>query len=413
MTVLLTSLPVETAGLSEVVRSYFDRWPAQELQFKSMKSTVSLHRVAGYGKQKVQDEKIAERQGHAAKMINRLTEVLRKPLEDIGVLEASIAKLIPKERRLRNKSEIIHGKRELSEKLRGQLESYGKQIAKHEKEIKKIEKEHPDQFRLLRKHRREWLRLQGKETIYKVDVELDQIVTFHRVSLANLYAYFIKHFLGGKPMSMTDLLHKIIHLPATIKETDDVRKIILDYNKKDKLMMEKLSKAIEKIKCLACYWTPRQRMEFSLRSSCLKLTHISLQMAESHVQDILYKLGITDVPDSKVEILRILYKKLTDNLEQNKETLLIIDEAEFIAGSTLEEIRLFLNYQLSNRFLLTIFLGQPELVDKVKAIKQLAQRVEISYFLRSFNFKETTDYIFFERKRRASARMCLANRPLK
>ena len=138
---------------------------------------------------------------------------------------------------------------------------------------------------------------------------------------------------------------------------------------------------------------------FLSRSSCLKLTHISLQMAESHVQDILYKLGITDVPDSKVEILRILYKKLTDNLEQNKETLLIIDEAEFIAGSTLEEIRLFLNYQLSNRFLLTIFLGQPELVDKVKAIKQLAQRVEISYFLRSFNFKETTDYIFFREKR--------------
>jgi len=185
-------------------------------------------------------------------------------LEDIGVIEASIAKLIPKERRLRNKSEIIHGKRELSEKLRRQLETYGKQIAKHEKEIKKIEKEHPDQFRLLRKHRREWLRLQGKETIYKVDVELDQIVTFHRVSLANLYAYFIKHFLGGKPMSMTDLLHKIIHLPATIKESDTVRKIILDYNKKDKLMMEKLSGAIEKINALHVIGPQGKRMEFSL-----------------------------------------------------------------------------------------------------------------------------------------------------
>ncbi|MBL7217710.1 MAG: hypothetical protein ISS62_08485, partial [Desulfobacteraceae bacterium] len=263
MTVLLTSLPVETAGLSEVVRSYFDRWPAQELQFKSMKSTVSLHRVAGYGKQKVQDEKVAQRQGHAAKMINKLIEVLKKPLEDIGVHEESIAKLIPKERRLRNQSEIIHGKRELSEKLRGQLESYGKQIAKHEKEIKKIEKEHPDQFRLLRKHRREWLRLQGKETIYKVDVELDQIVTFHRVSLANLYAYFIKHFLGGQTMSMTDLLHKIIHLPATIKETDDVRKILLDYNKKNKLMMEKLSEAIEKINALHVIGPQGKRMEFS------------------------------------------------------------------------------------------------------------------------------------------------------
>ena len=49
------------------------------------------------------------------------------------------------------------------------------------------------------------------------------------------------------------------------------------------------------------------------------------------LQDILYKLGITDVPDSKVEILRMLYTKLTGNLEQNKGTLLIIDEAQFIA----------------------------------------------------------------------------------
>ena len=65
-------------------------------------------------------------------------------------------------------------------------------------------------------------------------------------------------------MSMTDLLHKIIHLPATIKESDTVRKIILDYNKKDKLMMEKLSGAIEKINALHVIGPQGKRMEFSL-----------------------------------------------------------------------------------------------------------------------------------------------------
>ena len=64
-------------------------------------------------------------------------------------------------------------------------------------------------------------------------------------------------------MSMTDLLHKIIHLPATIKETDDVRKIILDYNKKDKLVMEKLSEAIEKINAFHVIGPQGRRMEFS------------------------------------------------------------------------------------------------------------------------------------------------------
>jgi transposase len=264
ITVLLTSLPVETTGPSEIVRSYFNRWPAEELQFKSMKSTVSLHRVAGYGKQKIKDEKVAEKQAHAAKMITKLEEILKKPIEQIRVHEESIAKLIPKERHLRKQSEIVHGKRKLTKKIMDQLNWYGDQIGVHEREIKKIEKGHLDHFKLLRKHKREWLRLQGKEIVYKVDVELDQIVTFHRVSLANLYAYFIKHFLGDQPLSMINLLHKIIHIDAKIKENGDTRKIILDYNKKDQLMMEKLSGAIEKMNALKVIGPKGKRMEFSL-----------------------------------------------------------------------------------------------------------------------------------------------------
>ena len=263
-TVLLTSLPVETTGSSEIVRSYFNRWPAQELQFKGMKSATSLHRVAGYGKQEIKDEGVAERQAHATMMINKLKEILKKPLEDIRVHEESIAKLIPKERRLRKQSEISHGKRRLPEELMDRLNSYGKKIRSHEREIKKIEKGHLAHFRLLRKHRREWLRLQGKETVYKVDVELDQIVTFHRVSLAHLYAYFIKHFLGSDLISMTNLLHKVIHIPASIKETADTRKIILDYNKKDRSTMNKLASAIRKINALNVTGPQGKRMEFFL-----------------------------------------------------------------------------------------------------------------------------------------------------
>src|SRR6266699_2688043 len=47
-TVLITSLPRETVGASLVVKAYFDRWPHEELQFRSMKSFACLNRVAGY-----------------------------------------------------------------------------------------------------------------------------------------------------------------------------------------------------------------------------------------------------------------------------------------------------------------------------------------------------------------------------
>ena len=48
-------------------------------------------------------------------------------------------------------------------------------------------------------------------------------------------------------MSMLSLLQKIIHLNAKVKETKECRHIHLEYNEKDKQMMEKLEKAIEKI----------------------------------------------------------------------------------------------------------------------------------------------------------------------
>ncbi len=193
-TVLLTNLPLGIVGASEIVRSYFNRWPDQELQFRSMKGSVSLSRVAGYGKREVKNEKTIERQEHTSKRISELTKSLKQPLEEMERHEQAISKLIPKERELKNQSKINKGKRIIPAKKIKKLEGYQKEIQVHEKAIKEIEKDHFKKIKLLRKHQREWLRLQGKETEYKVDVELDQILTFHRACLANLYAYFIKYF---------------------------------------------------------------------------------------------------------------------------------------------------------------------------------------------------------------------------
>ena len=138
-----------------------------------------------------------------------------------------------------------------------------KEIKRYEREIKKIEKAHSNDFKLLKKHKAAWLRLQGKETVYKMDVELDQIMTFYRVSLANLYAYFIKHFLGGESISMMELMCRMIYLPAKIRKTNKVREVILAYNKNDKLMMEKLARAMEKLNALNIIGPQGKRMKFS------------------------------------------------------------------------------------------------------------------------------------------------------
>ena len=118
------------------------------------------------------------------------------------------------------------------------------------------------------------------------------------------------------------------------------------------------------------------------------------------LQEILFQFGIEDVPDTKVHCLQRLNQRMIENMKENRETLLIIDEAQLLTRSNLEEVRLLLNFQLNDRFLMTVMLvGQPELKDKIKSIKQLDQRIAIKYHLAPFSFNETVHYILFRQKK--------------
>ncbi|MCX7716204.1 MAG: hypothetical protein N2Z73_02175, partial [Endomicrobia bacterium] len=75
--------------------------------------------------------------------------------------------------------------------------------------------------------------------------------------------------------------------------------------------------------------------------------------------------------------------------------VIIVDEAHTIENINIfEELRLLLNFQLEDKFLLTLLLlGQPELKEKIEGIKQLNQRIAMRYHLTPLNQKETAEYI--------------------
>jgi type II secretory pathway predicted ATPase ExeA len=118
------------------------------------------------------------------------------------------------------------------------------------------------------------------------------------------------------------------------------------------------------------------------------------------LQEILYQLDVRDLPDSKTKLLQILNKKMIQNMEQNEETVIIIDEAQILNEETFEEARLLLNFQSNDRFLLTLVLiGQSELKVKIRQMKQFDQRIAIRYHLNPFPFLDTTKYIMFREKK--------------
>ena len=111
---------------------------------------------------------------------------------------------------------------------------------------------------------------------------------------------------------------------------------------------------------------------------------------------IIYLLeGQQQVPTRKADVLMSLEHVLASNMRDGKKTVIVIDEAHTIEqNSIFEEIRLLLNYQLENQFLLTLLLfGQPELKGKIESNKQLNQRIAMRYHLQGLTMEETAGYI--------------------
>lgn len=121
---------------------------------------------------------------------------------------------------------------------------------------------------------------------------------------------------------------------------------------------------------------------------------------EELLMHIVYNLGGKDLAVHKSEvlvnvILERLNEILEDNMRDGKKTVIIIDEAHVIRNTEVwEELRLILNFQLENKFLLTLLLlGQPELKGLIDSNKPFAQRIAVKYHLDSLSEDETSGYI--------------------
>lgn len=110
--------------------------------------------------------------------------------------------------------------------------------------------------------------------------------------------------------------------------------------------------------------------------------------------EILYQFGLP-VGGSKAVQLRRLNEHLLSNARQGVDTVLVIDEAQTILDDRIfDEVRLLMNYQMNDRFLLTlVLLGQPELRERIARIPQLMQRIAVRYHLERFDVEETQAYV--------------------
>ena len=111
--------------------------------------------------------------------------------------------------------------------------------------------------------------------------------------------------------------------------------------------------------------------------------------------EILYQLGEEHPPEQRSRAIHRLHEVLYENHAAGKDTLVLIDEGQLIEDSALfEEIRLLLNFQLNDAFLITLLLvGQPLLAARVREYEQLDQRVATHGVLGPLFEDEVHEYI--------------------
>jgi general secretion pathway protein A len=111
---------------------------------------------------------------------------------------------------------------------------------------------------------------------------------------------------------------------------------------------------------------------------------------------IAYDFDLRCSRTSKTEVLFALNAMLLERANQNQTTALIVDEAQNLDWSVLEEIRLLGNLENRRGKLMQIVLaGQPELDRKLedREFRQLKQRIALRCHLRPFTEEETAQYI--------------------
>ena len=132
-----------------------------------------------------------------------------------------------------------------------------------------------------------------------------------------------------------------------------------------------------------------------------RLTAVQIVSTQVEGDDMLrlvsQQLGLDVHGLQKAELLDQVERFLHSQARDGKRTLLIVDEAQNLSISALEELRMLSNFQSAGRALLQIFLlGQPEFRDRVKKapnLEQLRQRVIATHHLDAMQPDEVEPYI--------------------
>jgi general secretion pathway protein A len=116
------------------------------------------------------------------------------------------------------------------------------------------------------------------------------------------------------------------------------------------------------------------------------------------LHSILLELNLATVDDnlSRTQAMHRLNSFVIEQYKKQKNTVIVIDEAQYLERNLLENLRLLSNLETRKHKLIQLIIsGQPELVDTLKdpSLRQFAQRIGLRCQTKPFTAKEASEYI--------------------
>lgn len=227
---------------SDVIRLYFERWPAQEHVYRDGSGLVGLDVHHGYGKKKVDNVAVLDRieklDGQLRSWTQRRTQ-LESSIEalraEIAEWDTVIQELEPEVDEQRTTiGELLaagEGGQEIAEYFQGyeRMERWLSE-ARIERETRQgklltATKAAAKAEAALRRGEQEREELERRREIFTVDVELDEVLTAFKLTFMNLCCELMRTYLG-KWMELETLIEAVLTLPgerAITATTDTVR----------------------------------------------------------------------------------------------------------------------------------------------------------------------------------------------
>jgi len=134
--------------------------------------------------------------------------------------------------------------------------------------------------------------------------------------------------------------------------------------------------------------------EKSYEAALLVIVHASVS-SEWLLKKFALQLGLSNVPDQKLDLLGMLFRRLQELHEQGKTAVVLMDEVQMLnSREIMEEFRGLLNMEVpEGKMINLIFFGLNEMEEVLSLDEPLKQRVAMRIKLTALSEGDINDYI--------------------